>query len=195
MKVLIGCEESGIVRDAFRARGHDAWSCDLVESRRCNNYHYQGDIMDLLDHRYLPNWDLIILHPPCTALALSGNRWYGRGMPKAEERYKAIQWTSKLWLRAIGKAPRVALENPASVIFQYLSKDLLQWVQPWMFGHGEVKKTGLALFNLPELEPTNEVEGREERVWRMAPGPNRARDRSETYQGIADAMAEQWGKL
>lgn len=139
-------------------------------------------------------WDLIILHPPCDALAVSGNRWYGKGMPKRKQRAEAIMWTKGLWEIAKQHSKRVALENPVSVIFKYLDCEV-QYIQPWQFGHGETKKTGLALHNLPPLKPTNIVDGREQRVWKMAPGPNRKRDRSETYQGIAEAMADQWGNL
>jgi hypothetical protein len=136
-------------------------------------------------------WDLIILHPDCTAMAVSGNRWYGKGMPRHEERIAAVEWTVRLWETALAHSDRVALENPVSVVFNHLPN--VQYVQPWQFGHGETKKTGLALHNLPCLQPTNIVEGRENRVWRMPPSNTRKRDRSMTYQGIADAMADQWG--
>ena len=138
---------------------------------------------------------MIILHPPCTALAVSGNRWYGKGQARHERRMESLEWTIELWDRAKITGKRVALENPVGILWKYLRGKEMQYIQPWQFGHGETKKTGLALHNLPPLEPTNIVEGREQRVWRMPPGPNRKRDRSETYQGIADAMAEQWGKL
>lgn len=192
MNVLIGCEESQVVTQAFRRRGHNAWSCDLLPTRGNPEWHIQGDVMEVIPEQ---RWGLIILHPDCTAMAVSGNRWYGSGMPKNPERLVAVDWTLRLWERAKLWAAHVALENPASVIFprlKFLGANV-QYVQPWQFGHGEVKKTGFALHNLPELKPTNIVEGREERVWRMAPGPTRKRDRSVTYQGIADAMADQWG--
>jgi len=137
-------------------------------------------------------WDLIILHPDCTAMALSGNRWYGINMPRHAERLAAVDWTVNLWHLAIQHADKVALENPASVVFRHLGG--AQFVQPWQFGHGEVKRTGFALHNLPKLAPTDIVDGRAERVWRMPPSPTRKRDRSITYQGIADAMAGQWGE-
>lgn len=191
MKVLVGCEESQIVTRAFRKLGHIAFSCDLVQTRGNPNWHIQGDIEDFI----VIGGDLVILHVDCTAMALSGNRWYGVNMPRHDERLKAIDRTMKLWEKAKKYFDRVCLENPMSVIFQYLNADIVQYVQPHQFGHGEKKKTGLALHNLPELISTNEVDGREERIWKMAPGPNRKRDRSVTYQGIADAMAEQWGNL
>jgi hypothetical protein len=136
-------------------------------------------------------WDLIILHPDCSAMAVSGNRWYGKGMPMNEKRYQAIDWTLRLWDLAKNHSDRVALENPVSVIFSYLNP--VCYVQPWQFGHGETKKTGFALHNLPPLKPTNIVEGREQRVWKMPPGVNRKRDRSSTFPGIADAIVNQWG--
>lgn len=193
MRVLVGCEESQIVTKAFRDRGHYAFSCDLQETRGNPEYHIKGDIMEAIGDSY-GCWDLIILHPDCTAMAVSGNRWYGKGMPHQLKRIVSIRWTEKLWELAKAHCDRVVLENPVSVIFSALNVKP-QYIQPYQFGHGETKKTGLALHNLPELKPTNEVEGREQRVWKMPPGPNRKRDRSETYQGIADAMADQWGSL
>lgn len=194
MKVLIGCEESGVVRRAFRDRGHDAWSCDLQPSRDGSEHHYQEDILRVLVHGG-GEWDLIILHPDCTAMAVSGNRWYGQNMPKHLDRIASVAWTQALWETATERCPLVCLENPVSVIFGHIEYDNLQYIQPWQFGHGETKKTGLALKGLPLLEPTNIVEGRENRIWKMAPSPTRKRDRSETYQGIAEAMADQWGSL
>lgn len=188
MKVLIGCEESGVVRRAFRDRGHSAWSCDLLPARDGSNYHIQDDVMGAIRQ----GWDLIILHPPCTALSLSGNRWYGRGMPHHAARLTALQWTTELWRSAKRYALRVALENPSSVLWKYLGVTP-QYIQPWQFGHGETKRTGFALHHLPPLVPTRIVCGREARVHRMPPSETRTRDRSETYQGVADAMAAQWG--
>ena len=187
MRVLIGCEESQVVCKAFRDRGHDAYSCDIQPTRGNPDWHYQVDVKCVL----IAGWDLVILHPDCTAMAVSGNRWYGSGMPKHQDRLDAIRWTLDLWDREKVFSKRVALENPVSVIFSHLPN--VQYVQPWQFGHGETKKTGFALHNLPELKPTNIVDGREQRVWKMPPGPNRKRDRSVTFQGIADAMADQWG--
>ena len=188
MKVLIGCEESQIVTKAFRDRGHEAYSCDLAETRGNPEWHFQEDVISIV---YMGLWDLIILHPPCTALAVSGNRWYGQGMPKHQDRLDAIRWTIELFDTAVSCCDRVCLENPVGVIWKYLGQP--QYVHPWQFGHGEQKKTGLLLYGLPELKPTNIVEGREQRVWKMPPSETRARDRSVTYQGIADAMADQWG--
>ena len=189
MRVLVGCEESQIMTQAFRARGHEAWSCDLLPTRGNPGWHYRGDVKDVIGYR---EWDLIILHPDCTRLAVSGNRWYGKGMPRHDERLWAIEWTLDLWERAIAKADRVALENPVSVIFSHIEAPV-HYVQPYQFGHGETKKTGFALHNLDPLVPTNEVDGREQRIWKMGPSPTRKRDRSETYPGIAQACAEQWG--
>lgn len=185
MRVLIGFEESAVVRDAFLAKGHDAYSCDLQPSRNDAGRHYQCDIVEALKDG---PWDMTIIHPPCTALAVSGNRWYGKGMPKYAERLESIKSTMRLWEFVKRFVPKAAMENPVGV----LPEKPTQYIQPWQFGHGETKKTGLWLHGLPPLTPTNIVEGRENRVWRMAPGPDRARMRSETYQGIADAMAEQW---
>ena len=184
MRVLIGCEESGVVRRAFRAAGHDAWSCDLLPARD-GGEHLQMDVMEAVSNDW---WELIVLHPPCTHIAVSGNRWYAG----TEERRKAVEWTEALWLRARALCLRVALENPVGLKLDGFKP---QWVQPWQFGHPETKKTGLWLRNLPPLMPTNIVEPTEQRIWRMAPGPNRQRDRSETYTGIAQAMVEQWGGL
>lgn len=191
MTILIGCEESQTVCSAFRRAGYEAYSCDLLPTRGNPAWHIQGDVMATVASR---PWDLVVLHPDCTAIAVSGNRWYGRGMPLHGLRQEAVTWTLALWSTAKANAKRAALENPVSVIFQELDAPV-QYVQPWQFGHGETKKTGLALHNLPPLEPTNIVEGREQKVWRMPPGPNRKRDRSVTYQGIADAIVDQWGKL
>lgn len=188
MKVLIGCEESQVVCAAFRNKGHDAFSCDLVETRGTPDWHITGDIMDNLD-----GWGLIILHPDCTAMAVSGNRWYGKGMRYHDKRVAAIDWTIDLWRLAISLCDRVVMENPVSVIFSHIKAS--QYVQPWQFGHGETKKTGFALNNLPLLIPTDIVDGRESRVWKMGPSCTRKRDRSKTFQGIASAMAEQWGEL
>lgn len=203
MRVLVGCEESGVVRRAFRSRGHEAFSCDLLPARDGEEaHHIQADVMDAIR---LGPWDIIILHPPCDFLAVSGNRWYGHGTPGFERRLQAIRWTASLWKLAKANSPRVALENPTSVIFPILRREArVQFVQPWMFGHEEKKRTGFALHGLPELEPTDVVDlpvpGSEEdlrwqRVWRMAPGADRKRDRSTTYAGIAEAMADQWGNL
>ena len=190
-KVLIGCEESQVLCGAFRKAGYEAYSCDLQPTRGNPEWHYQADVKQILGLNW---WDLIILHPDCTAMAVSGNRWYGKGMPKHTDRISAIQWTWDLWEMAKNSATSAALENPVSVIFKYLNAPV-QYIQPWQFGHGETKKTGLALHNLPPLKPSNIVEGREQRIWKMAPSPTRKRDRSETYPGIAQAIVDQWGPL
>ena len=188
MNVLLGCEYSGKVREAFRKLGHDVTSCDLLPSDDNSPNHIQGDVIDVIKSR---RWDLIIIHPPCTALAVSGNRWYGRGMPKHQERIDSIEWTMALWEEAKKYAPMVAMENPVGVLPMKAS----QYIQPWQFGHGETKKTGLWLHNLPDLVPADVVEGREQRIWKLPPSADRWKIRSETYQGIADAMADQWSVM
>lgn len=182
MRVLIACEFSGIVRDAFIARGHDALSCDLLPTERPGP-HYQGDVRDLL---VAGDWDLLIAHPPCTHLAVSGARWFPE---KLGEQAAALDFV-RLLLGA--PVPMIALENPVSVISSRIRKPD-QTIQPWQFGHGEVKKTCLWLKGLPRLVPTDIVDGRTARVHRMAPGPERWRERSRTLPGIAAAMADQWG--
>lgn len=183
MNVLVACEFSGIVRDAFIMEGHYAWSCDFLETESPGP-HIQGDVLDLLDG----NWDLMIAHPPCTHLAVSGARWFKY---KQKEQAEALDFVRTLLNAPI---PRIALENPVGVISTKIRKPD-QYIQPWMFGHGETKKTCLWLKNLPPLKPTNIVEGREGRVWKEPPSPNRWKNRSRTYVGIAQAMANQWGNL
>lgn len=183
MMVLVACEYSGIVRDAFRAEGHTAVSCDLLPSERPGP-HYQGDVFDLLQPGCV--WDLMIAHPPCTHLSVSGARWFRE---KQEEQRAALDFVRRLLDAPV---PRIALENPVSVISTAIRKPD-QTIQPWQFGHGEVKRTCLWLKGLPLLRPTDIVEGREARVHRMPPGPDRWKERSRTYPGIADAMAQQWG--
>ena len=185
MKVLVACEYSGKVREAFRAKGHDTWSNDLLPADDISPHHIQGDCIEVIKR----GWDLIIMHPPCTALAVSGNRWYGKGMPKHAERIESIEWTIALWELAKQHAPKVAMENPVGV----LPIKPAQYIQPWQFGHGETKKTGLWLHNLPPLEPTDVVDGREARIHRLPPSEDRWKIRSETFPGIALAMADQWG--
>lgn len=187
MKILVGCEESQVVTKAFRNAGHESYSCDLRPTRGDADCHYEKDIMNIIPIR---RWDLIILHPDCTAMAVSGNRWYGKGMQYNFKRHEAIRWTLKLWELAKRYSPKVALENPVSVIFKYLPN--VFYLQPWEYGHGETKKTGFALHNLKPLKPTNIVKGREQKIWKMAPSKTRKRDRSITFDGVAKAMAEQW---
>lgn len=203
MKVLIGCEESGTITTAFRDRHQYAYSCDLQPTRGCETWHYQQDVKDcIVEHG---PWDLIILHPDCTAMALAGNSTYGRGCPKHDKRIEQVKWTIDLWELAKKHSVRVALENPASVIFPHLRRRgaTVQFIQPFEHGHMEQKKTGLALHNLPLLKPTHNVyydmmklpKRERERIHYMSPGPNRKRDRSKTYPGIAIAIADQWGNL
>jgi len=195
MRVLVACEYSGKVREAFRVLGHDAYSCDLLPADDDSQYHYTGDCWPVITE----GWDLIIMHPPCTALAVSGNRWYGTGMPKNSERAEAIEWTLALFEHAKKHAEKVAFENPVGV----LPIKPTQYVQPYQFGHAESKKTGLWLYNLPPLKPTNIVHKPECGYWdnqtpsgqnKLSPSADRWKIRSETYQGIADAMAQQWGE-
>lgn len=191
MAILIGCEESQTICKAFRDAGYEAYSCDIKPTRGNSAWHYQQDIMEVIPTR---RWDLIILHPDCTALAVSGNRWYGYGMPRNAERISSIQWTLKLWNLAKKHSDKAALENPVSVIFRYLDAPVF-YLQPWQHGHGETKRTGFALHNLEPIKPTNRVPGREQRVHKMAPSPTRKRDRSKTYDGVAAAIVAQWGIL
>jgi len=186
LSVLVACEYSGIVRDAFIDAGHDAMSCDLLPSESDKGLHFQGDIFECLESNLY--WDLIIAHPPCTALCVAGNRHYSG----TQEREDALEWTEKLWKECFKACGSMAFENPVGVISsRFRPPD--QYIQPWQFGHGETKKTGLWLDNLPLLEPTNIVEGREQRIWKMAPHPDRPKERSRFYTGIASAMADQWG--
>lgn len=183
MKVLIACEFSGVVRESFEAKGHDAWSCDIVPTDIPGN-HIQADVLSILDY----GWDLMIAHPPCTHLAVSGARWF---KDKQEEQAKALDFVQRLLSAPIAK---IALENPISVISSKIRKPD-QIIQPWQFGHGETKATCLWLKNLPPLTPANIVEGREARIHKMPPSEDRGKLRSITYHGIADAMAEQWGNV
>lgn len=184
MRILVACEFSGAVRSAFRARGHDAWSCDLLPSED-GGEHIQGDIRDLFPGNW-GEWDLLIAHPPCTHLAVSGARWF---KDKQAEQREALEFVQVLmnW-----NAPRICIENPVSIISSKIRKPD-QIIQPWQFGHGETKATCLWLKGLPKLVPTNVVEGREARVHKMPPGPDRWKERSRTFPGIAEAMADQWG--
>lgn len=185
MKILVACEFSGVVREAFRAEGHDAISCDILASE-LEGPHLQCDVREVLDR----GWDLMIGHPPCTYLAVCGARWIKeRGLWNKQE--DALKFVAELMDAPI---KRICIENPVSVISTRIRKPD-QYIQPWQFGHGETKKTGLWLKNLPLLKPTDIVAGREARVHRMKPGPNRGQERSRTYQGIANAMAKQWGNL
>jgi hypothetical protein len=183
MKVLVACEYSGRVRDAFRALGHDAMSCDLLPTD-VQGPHYEGDVFDVIGD----GWDLMIAHPPCTHLAVSGARWF---KDKVAEQAEALEFVRRLLDAPI---PRIALENPISIISSRIRRPD-QIIQPWQFGHGETKATCLWLKGLRLLEPTNVVDGREARVHKMPPSPDRWKERSRTYEGIAAAMAAQWGGL
>lgn len=182
MRVLVACEFSGIVRSHFIAAGHDAWSVDLLESE-LPGPHIRADAIQVA---YEEPWDLMIAHPPCTYLAVSGARWM---KDRPEDIMRAL-----LFVRALLAAPipRIALENPVSIISSLVAKPT-QIIQPWQFGHGEVKATCLWLKGLPKLTPTDIVDGREPRVHYASPGPDRWKERSRTLPGIAAAMASQWG--
>ena len=196
MRVLVGCEESQEVCKAFRAKGHEAYSCDLQDCLGGHpEWHIKGDVLDVIGD----GWDLIILHPPCTALAVSGNAWYGEGMAKNNERKSAIKWTCQLWDLAKKAKIGAVMENPVGVLTQILGKP--QYVQPWMFNHPESKKTGLWIDRLPDLKPTDNVykefkalpKNQQQRLHYLPPSKDRAKLRSKTFPGIAKAMAEQWG--
>lgn len=232
MRVLIACEFSGVVRRAFRERGHDAWSCDLLEAEDDSEFHIQGDALEWL--RGIPSevatpsgecgymcggrnaqsvefmsyrkvyerpWDLIVAHPPCTYLCNSGVRWLAPGGNLDRERHKLMQQACDLFAALYWvDCPRVCVENP---VMHGYARDYLQSarkvprftqsIQPWQFGHGEIKRTCLWLRGLPPLNPTKIVEGRKARVHRASPGADRWKERSRTLPGIAAAMAEQWG--
>jgi hypothetical protein len=182
VRVLVACEYSGRVRDAFRRRGHDAWSCDLLECEGDPRWHLQRPVEEVLGD----GWDLMVAHPPCTHLAASGSRHFHR---KQKEQAEALDF-----VRLLMDAPidRWCIENPISVISSAITPPQ-QIIQPWQFGHGETKATCLWLQNLPRLKSTEVVEGREPRVHMMPPGPNRWKERSRTFEGIAEAMGDQWG--
>ena len=182
MKVLTACEYSGTVRDAFLARGHDAMSCDLLPTE-APGPHYEGDVRDVLDYP----WDLMVAFPPCTDLTVSGARWF------PAKKLAGRQQASVSFFMSLAKAdiPMLAIENPIGIMSR-LWRRPDQVIQPWQFGHGETKATCLWLRNLPTLKPTNIVDGREQRVFRMPPSADRWKDRSRTFAGIANAMADQW---
>lgn len=181
MRVLVACEFSGIVREVFKAKGHDAWSCDLLPTE-IPGQHIQGDVRDILNG----GWDMMLAFPPCTHLCVSGARWF---KDKREEQEAALAFVRLL---LDSPPPKICLENPVGIISTKIRKPD-QIIQPWMFGHGETKATCLWLKGLPKLQPTNIVEGRTARIHRMPPSPDRWKERSKTFQGIANAMAEQWG--
>lgn len=183
MKILVACEYSGIVRDAFMAKGHDAISCDILPSESPGP-HYQGDVRDIL----WDDWDMVIGFPPCTDLAVSGARWFKEKQKNGAQK-KSIEFFMELV--NVG-CMRVAIENPVGIMStKYRKPD--QIIQPWQFGHGETKATCLWLKGLKKLTPTKVVSGREQRIWKMPPSKDRSKLRSKTFQGIANAMADQWG--
>lgn len=204
MKVLIACEESQEVCKAFRAKGHEAYSCDIQEcSGGHPEWHTQGDCLPLMRNpdidgwyfctmdnvtHHIEKWDLIIAFPPCTHLAVSGARYFEKKRKDGRQQ-QGIDFFMEF---TKADCEKIAIENPIGIMSTHYRKPD-QIIQPWMFGHGETKATCLWLKNLPKLEPKNIVDGREQRVWRMPPGPERAKERSKTFPGIAKAMAEQWG--
>jgi site-specific DNA-cytosine methylase len=183
MRVLVACEYSGTVRDAFLAAGHDAMSCDLLPTE-APGPHYQGDVRDVLDFP----WDMMIAFPPCTHLTVSGARWF------AQKKMTGQQQAGASFFMALAKAdiPMIAIENPVGIMSSLWRKPD-QIIQPWQFGHGETKAISLWLKSLPPLHATEIVEGREARIHRMPPGPERWKERSRFFPGIAAAMAQQWG--
>ena len=201
MNVLVACEESQVVCKAFRERGHKAYSCDIQEpSGGHPEWHILGDVLPLLNgdctfetmggvhYTIIGEWDLIIAHPPCTDLAVSGARWFAEKRADGRQQ-NSIDFFMKF---ANAKCKHIAIENPVCIMSRIWRKPD-QIIQPWMFGHGETKATCFWLKGLPLLKPTNIVDGREQKVWKMAPSKNRSKERSKTYSGIALAMAEQWG--
>ncbi len=186
-RILVACEFSGRVRDAFAARGHDAWSCDLLDTETPGQ-HYTGDVRDILAGIDGAGWDLMVAHPPCTYLAYSGARWFAQ---RQQEQAEAIAFVRELLAAPI---PRIALENPTGVLTRHIRRPD-QVIEPYHYGHGERKATCLWLHNLPRLQPTDRVPGREPAVHRMVKHPDRWKNRSRTYPGIAAAMADQWGAV
>lgn len=198
MNVLVACEYSGRVREAFRELGHDAWSCDLLPAEDESEFHMEWDALEVIDagcpakkgEYWSKPWDLMIAHPPCTHLSVSGARHFAAKRADGRQQ-EAIDFFLAL---ARSPIPRIAIENPVCIMSSVWRKPD-QTLQPWQFGHGETKATCLWLKNLPPLVPTNIVDGREARVHRMPPGPDRWKERSRTFTGVAQAMAEQWGSL
>jgi len=198
VRVLVACEYSATVRDAFRALGHDAWSCDLLPTDGDPRWHILGDVLscqgpafgghDTSARMLEMDWDLLIAHPPCTDLSVSGARHFAAKIADGRQQ-RALDFVQRLMDAPI---EHIAIENPISVISSKIRKPD-QIIQPWQFGHGETKATCLWLKNLPKLLPTDVVEGREQKMFRLPPSPDRWKLRSKTYQGIANAMAAQWG--
>lgn len=200
MEVLISCEYSGIVRDAFLERGHNAYSNDIIDTDSRPERHLKMDCIQAIRSQ---RWDLIIIHIPCTAMGVCGNGTYGTGKPKNHERIEALKWSLSVWDAACEQSHRVVMENPASTLFPMLRKErgvTVQYIQPWMFRHKEQKKTGLALHGVPPLIETenmyNEMmllpKKERERVFYMSPSADRGKERARFYPGIASAFADQW---
>ena len=198
MNILVAYESSGTVREAFRKAGNNAWSCDLQPADDGSNYHLQGDVEEWISDPVIKRWDMIIMHPPCTALAVSGNAHYGSGKAKHQQRIDAIEYTLRMFELAKANADRVCMENPVGVLPIKAS----QYIQPYEHGHAESKKTGLWLHNLPKLQPTDVLDKPACGHWdnqtpsgqnKLGPSPDRWKIRSKTYKGIAQAIADQWG--
>lgn len=202
MRILVACEESQAVTKELRLLGHEAYSCDIQPTSGDNReWHIFGDVLPLLNgnctfctsdgtpHSIYGKWDMIIAFPPCTHLAVSGARYFEEKIKDGRQQ-EAINFFMAI---ANADCDKIAIENPVCIMSSKWRKPN-QYIQPWQFGHGETKKTGLWLKGLPKLKPTNIVEGREQRIWKMQPGPNRAKERSKTFEGIAKAMADQWTK-
>lgn len=192
-RILVACEYSGTVRDAFALAGWEAWSCDVLPTESPGGNHHEGDVRDIL----YEDWDLVIAHPPCTFLANSGARWLYDPRPQFANRWEQMEEGAaffRLFLE-LGHVEHVAVENPSMHVHarERVGRNADQWVQPWQYGHGETKKTGLWLRNLPPLEPTDIVEGRAQRVLMMPESKSQRKERSRFYPGIARAMADQWG--
>ena len=183
-RILVACEESGVVREEFRKRGWDAWSCDLLPTA-IPGQHIHGDVMSVLNE----SWDMVIAFPPCTDLCVSGARWF-----PAKRADGSQQASIDFFMRFTNLECAWAIENPVGIMSTHYCKPD-QVIQPWMFGHGETKATCLWLHRLPKLVPTDVVEGRENRIWKMGPSPDRAKERSKTFLGVAKSMANQWGSL
>lgn len=211
MRVLIGCERFGVVRDAFNSAGHDAWSCDLVDCVTGSDKHYKEDVISLIERKGRGYFDLIILHPDCTALTVAGNHVYAKGKDKHQRRIDSIKWTEQLWSTATANCKRVALENPQGVLSTQSNIGKPQYIQPFQFGEDASKKTGLWLHGVDPLIPTGKFSGRivefngklVER-WsnqtdsgqnKLGPSSTRAMERAKTYPGIAKAMVTQWGQV
>ena len=200
MKVLVACEYSGVVRDAFINKGHDAISCDLLPTDS-EGPHHQGDVIEYLNGVVDGYFDLIVAHPECTKLCVSGNAHYGEGQGKYSERLKAVEWTMAFWDLSKRKAKKVCFENPVGVLHRLGGIVKASYVQPYQFGHPEQKKTGLHLYNLNPLTSTNNVydymmtlpKNKRERMHYLPPSKDRWKIRSTTFSGIAEAMASQWG--